>query len=223
MVPSRLPLRLARWVLVVALMSGAMLAIAGRLDLVMLNAYLVMGAVVALAAALGADPDLIRERLRPHQKGEDPARLIAIRVLILAMFVTALLDIGRLHVSDSVPRAVQIGALAAAALGLLEVVWALSVNRFFVPVIRIQSERGHHVVDRGPYARVRHPGYAGVAIAIPASALALGSWWALLPALVVAALFVRRAAHEDRFLRAHLDGYVEYAARVRHRLIPGVW
>lgn len=223
MVPSRLPLRLARWVLAVALVCGTMLAIAGRLDLVMLDAYLIVAAVVALVAALGADPDLIRERLRPNQKGEDSARLNAIRTLVLAMFLTALLDIGRLHLSDSVPRAVQIAALAAAALGLLGAVWALSVNRFFVPVIRIQSERGHQVVDRGPYGHVRHPGYAGMVIAMPATALALGSWWALLPALMVAALFVRRAAHEDRFLREHLDGYLEYAGRVRYRLVPGIW
>ena len=43
-----------------------------------------------------------------------------------------------------------------------------------------------------------------------------------LAAVSVAALVVRTAL-EDRFLRAGLDGYEAYAARVRFRLVPGVW
>ena len=223
MFPSRIALRLGRWLVVSSLIATAMIAVAGRRDLVMLNAYLVTCAVVALAATLVVDPDLARERLRRGQKGEDSARLLVIRILVLATFVVALLDIGRLHASDAVPRAVQVAALAVAGAAFFWVVWAVSANRFFVPVIRIQTERGHQVVDHGPYRRVRHPGYAGMAIAIPASALALGSWWALLPALGAALLFVSRAAHEDRFLRHNLEGYEQYAARVRYRLLPGVW
>jgi protein-S-isoprenylcysteine O-methyltransferase Ste14 len=223
MLPSRLGLRLGRWLVVTAVIAAAMIAVAGRLDLVTLNAYLVMCSGVALAATLMVDPELVKERLRHGQKGEDAARLLVIRILVLAAFVAALLDIGRLHASDSVPRALQVAALGLAGAAFLWVVWALSVNRFFVPVIRIQTERGHRVVDHGPYRRMRHPGYAGMALAMPASALALGSWWALLPALGAALLFVRRAAHEDRFLRQKLEGYEPYAARVRYRLLPGVW
>ena len=218
----RVPLRLARWLIVTALLAAAMMAVAGSTRLVMLNAYVGLFAIVTLALMLVVDPDRVRERLRP-QKGEDEARLLAIRLLCLATFAIALLDIGRLHASDSVPRPLQIGALAVTGAGFLWVVWALAVNRFFVPVIRIQSERGHQVVDRGPYGWMRHPGYAGLVLALPASALALGSWWALVPALATSALFVRRTLHEDRFLRGHLEGYDQYAARVRHRLVPGVW
>lgn len=59
--------------------------------------------------------------------------------------------------------------------------------------------------------------------ACPASVLALGSWLALVPALLYAVLIVRRAAIEDRYLQAELDGYAQFASRVRYRLIPGVW
>jgi len=97
------------------------------------------------------------------------------------------------------------------------------VNRFFVPVIRIQSDRGHRVVSSGPYAVMRHPGYAGTLLAAPAAALAIGSWGALIPALALSATFLSRAAHEDRFLHANLPGYAEYTGRVRFRLVPGVW
>lgn len=97
------------------------------------------------------------------------------------------------------------------------------VNRFFSTAIRIQTDRAHQVVSRGPYAVVRHPGYLGMIVAAPASVLALGSWWALAPALAYSALVARRVATEDHFLHERLDGYPAYATRVRYRLIPGVW
>lgn len=218
-----MPQRLARWLLFSALLATFALGVAGRSNLPMLNAFVTMCSLVALLAALRIDAGLARERLRRGQIGEDPVRLAFIRVLFLALFVIALLDIGRFHWSDSVPRALQLAALGLAAAAFAWIVWAVSVNRFFVPVIRVQPERGHQVVSAGPYARVRHPGYAGMTLAAPASALALGSWWALLPAIVLASLFVARAAHEDRFLLGHLEGYAGYAARVPWCLLPGVW
>jgi protein-S-isoprenylcysteine O-methyltransferase Ste14 len=96
-------------------------------------------------------------------------------------------------------------------------------NRFFAATVRIQSDRGHVVVDRGPYRRVRHPGYTGAALFTLATPLALGSWAALYPALFLVAVLVIRIVLEERTLRAELAGYREYASRVRWRLLPGVW
>lgn len=96
-------------------------------------------------------------------------------------------------------------------------------NRFFSAVVRIQDDRGHRVVDSGPYAVVRHPGYAGMIVGIPASGLALGSWVGCAIALGYSALILRRVSFEDRFLQRNLAGYTDYAARVRSRVIPGVW
>jgi protein-S-isoprenylcysteine O-methyltransferase Ste14 len=101
--------------------------------------------------------------------------------------------------------------------------WAQAVNRFFEPGVRIQTERGHHVVDTGPYAIIRHPGYFAACLLFPGIALALGSWWALIPAAFAALLIIIRTEWEDRMLHAKLDGYAAYAKRVRFRLIPGVW
>ena len=209
--------------MITTVLTAVMLAVAGRTDRVMLDAYLGMCALVLLVATLVVDPDLVRERLRGGARGEDPTRLLFIRLLFLATFAVALLDIGRFHWSDSVPPAVGVVALAATGAAFAWIVWAVSVNRFFLPVVRIQSERGHQVVASGPYARVRHPGYAGMVLMAPGTALALGSWWALAPALLLSFLFLRRTAHEDRFLREQLTGYDVYAARVRYRLVPGVW
>ena len=218
-----IPQRLARWLMFALVITAPSLGIAGRTDLPWLNAFLGLCTALMLAGILIIDPELARERFRRGQTGEDPVRLAAIRVVFLALFVYALLDIGRLHWSDGVPSALRATALAVFGLAFVWELWAVSANRFFVPVIRLQSERGHSVVSSGPYAIVRHPGYAAMSLMGPSAALALGSWWALLPGLVLSALFVARAAHEDRFLHANLDGYAAYASRVRFRLLPGVW
>jgi protein-S-isoprenylcysteine O-methyltransferase Ste14 len=97
------------------------------------------------------------------------------------------------------------------------------VNPFFSPVIRLQKERNHRIVTRGPYRLLRHPGYLGMVVAIPASAVALGSWLALIPGLAFSGVIIRRTACEDRFLKMNLPGYNDYSARVRYRLLPGIW
>jgi protein-S-isoprenylcysteine O-methyltransferase Ste14 len=53
--------------------------------------------------------------------------------------------------------------------------------------------------------------------------LILGSLWALVPVGVAVAGMVARTALEDRMLRTELEGYDEYAGRVRYRLLPGIW
>jgi protein-S-isoprenylcysteine O-methyltransferase Ste14 len=53
--------------------------------------------------------------------------------------------------------------------------------------------------------------------------LARGSWWALIPAFIIVALYIYRTAREDRTLQAELPGYKEYAQQTRYRLLPGVW
>ena len=218
-----LPRRLVRWLVFAALLALFALGISGRADLPMLNAFVGVCAGFLLVGMLVIDPGLAAERLRRGQTGEDPARLLAIRLVFLVLFVFAPLDVGRLHWSDRVPESLQVAALLVFALACVWELWAVSANRFFVPVIRVQRERGHTVVSSGPYGIVRHPGYAGMALMAPAGALAVGSWGALVPALALPALFLARAAHEDRFLTSQLEGYADYAARVRFKILPGVW
>jgi protein-S-isoprenylcysteine O-methyltransferase Ste14 len=107
--------------------------------------------------------------------------------------------------------------------GTAIIAWAQAVNRFFEPGVRIQTERGHHVVDTSPYAIIRHPGYFAACLLFTGIALALGSWWALVSAGFAALLIMIRTEWEDRTLHAELAGYAAYAQRVPFRLIPGVW
>jgi protein-S-isoprenylcysteine O-methyltransferase Ste14 len=101
--------------------------------------------------------------------------------------------------------------------------WAMASNPFFEPTVRLQKERGQTPVDTGPYATIRHPGYAGLALWALATPLLLRSAWAWAGALASVAWLVVRTAREDRFLKKRLAGYGDYASRVPFRLVPGVW
>jgi protein-S-isoprenylcysteine O-methyltransferase Ste14 len=102
-------------------------------------------------------------------------------------------------------------------------IWPQATNRHFEPGVRIQTDRQHSVIDTGPYALVRHPGYVSGALLAISVALVLGSLVALLPAVIVIAALVMRTIIEDRTLQQELPGYADYALRVQYRWVPGVW
>jgi protein-S-isoprenylcysteine O-methyltransferase Ste14 len=122
------------------------------------------------------------------------------------------------------PLALQLAGVVVAVLAYdVIIVWAMTANAFFAQTVRIQEERGHTVATGGPYRIVRHPGYVASILSQIATPLILGSVWAFIPAGLAALLFVVRTALEDKTLLEELDGYKEYAGRVRYRLLPGVW
>jgi len=125
--------------------------------------------------------------------------------------------------TSGIPLAAQIAALVVSALGYSLVVWATASNAFFSQIVRIQSERSHTVATGGPYRFVRHPAYVGTILTELAVPVLLASWWALIPGVLNAVLFVLRTALEDRTLQAELNGYADYACQVRYRLLPGIW
>jgi len=211
--------RLLRWLMLLGLFVG----IGWPLGLAR---FWVFGAILIAAAvylSLAADPTLFEERIRPGGPTVDRQALRAIRLCAMVQFVIAICDIGRFHWSDTVPPSIRVPSMVVFAASTALAARAIVANRFFSVAVRVQTDRGHHVVSGGPYRVVRHPGYLGMIVAAPASVLALGSWWALAPALLYSWLIARRARLEDRYLREHLDGYIDYADRVRFRLIPGIW
>ena len=130
-----------------------------------------------------------------------------------------------IHIADQGSTGIvwSIG-LAIYALGWSLFTWCGVVNPHFEKMVRIQKDIGHHVIDRGPYSFIRHPGYVGFIAAIGlATPLLLPSFRIYTLSLIVVLLFLVRTALEDRTLQAELPGYREYAERVRYRLIPGVW
>lgn len=204
--------------------AGAILfGSAGRIDLPFFWAVLGIVAAFMLVNALVIDPDLRRERVRPGAGGLSRKFRVMVMPIILGNWIVAGLDVGRFHWSDTVPIALQCVALAGLAATMSLTMWATYTNRFFSPVIRIQRERGHHVVSSGPYAFIRHPGYVATVLAYFFVSLAFGSWLAAAMTVPYAAIFAYRTIVEERFLRANLPGYPEYASDVRWRWVPGVW
>jgi protein-S-isoprenylcysteine O-methyltransferase Ste14 len=102
-------------------------------------------------------------------------------------------------------------------------VWASAVNRFYSRLVRIQKERGHHVVSEGPYKYIRHPGYIGVIIFMLTTPLALNSMWTLTLGGALSLLLVIRTVLEDKTLQEELEGYTAYTQKVKYRLVPGLW
>ena len=125
--------------------------------------------------------------------------------------------------SPPLPAALRAAALAVFALGYAISLWAAHANPFFSAVVRIQSERGHRVVASGPYAFVRHPGYAGPLMGHLALPIALGTLWGFVPTALGALFLVLRIGLEERKLVRDLPGYAAYRERVRWRLVPGIW
>jgi protein-S-isoprenylcysteine O-methyltransferase Ste14 len=172
------------------------------------------------------DPGLLKERMtgaaRPDVKAWDKKIIRAYTVLLSIMLLVAPLDAVRFRWSR-----VPLGFQGLALLGLLAawslVIWAFRENAFLAECVRIQTERGHRVCTTGPYRIVRHPMYVAVILTILCVPVLLGSLFSLIPAALIAALFVLRTAFEDRTLQAELPGYAEYARDVRWKLLPGIW
>jgi protein-S-isoprenylcysteine O-methyltransferase Ste14 len=202
--------------------ATALFAAAGTVAIPSFWAYLAILAAVMIVSFAVLDPDLLRERMRPG--GKQPPVLRIFSLVLFTHWIVAGLDRGRFHWSDSVPRWLQAGCLFTVAAGYALALWAMRVNRFFSSVIRIQTDRGQHVVTTGPYAFVRHPGYTAGILIIAASGPALGSWLAAVLVVVFSLPFLlHRAVTEDRILQVELAGYSDYAARVRWWLLPGIW
>lgn len=163
-----------------------------------------------------------RSRIQPGTKSWDKSLLALILPAMTAVLPVAALDAGRFHWSQ-VPAWWVPGGYIAVLAGIAVTGWAQAVNPFFEPGVRIQAERHQRVIDSGPYRFVRHPGYIAALFLFIGMALALGSFWALVPAALASALLVLRTAWEDRLLRSELAGYDDYARRVRWRLVPGLW
>lgn len=179
--------------------------------------------VQEVASAVLLPADLIAERGRMGAVERWDRTILALATIpYMALPFVAGLDV-RLGGSPPLPAWAQVAALVVFALAQAWFTWAMVHNRFFSTAVRLQPERGHVVETGGPYRYVRHPGYAGTMVGAFATAVALGSLYALVPAVVLVALFVARTVLEDRKLRRDLDGYEAYARRVRYRLLPGVW
>ncbi len=207
-------------------MAAVLFGAAGTFAVPMFWAYLALFAVSCLTASAAVyllSPDLVKERVRPGEGEQDRVTVRALNVLMFAQLLLAGLDVGRLHWSATVAFPLQTLGLVGFAIGMGLTTWAMLVNRFFSSALRLQPDRGQQVVSSGPYRLVRHPGYTGGLLLLVSIGLALGSWIAMVPILLIVPFMVRRTLIEERMLASALPGYVDYMQRVRSRIVPGVW
>ena len=132
------------------------------------------------------------------------------------------LDARRFGWSHVPPWAEAIGALCVVA-AFWGWVGVLRANSFASVTVRVQQERGQTVISTGPYAVVRHPMYAYALFLLIGMPLLLGSRWGLLGVPLAMPLLAARVLGEEDLLMQGLPGYREYAAKVRFRLLPGLW
>ena len=170
-------------------------------------------------------PDLIAERARTMQNEDAQPwdkRLAPLMGLagILVLLIAGLDELMGWSPSFSAP--VKIVALVLMLAGYALSSYALVENRYFSATVRLQTDRGQTVVSSGPYRWMLHPGYAGALLVYLVTPLFLDSALAYLPTLLVLGLYILRTSMEDDFLQKKLEGYRDYAKRVRYRLLPGI-
>src|SRR5262245_29173382 len=183
-----------------------------------------IGLVSAMAIAR-RDPDLLRERIRApvqrDQKAWDKILLSLFMLLSFAQYVVCGLD--HRFGASNVPLWLKVVGAGGIVLGFYAFHIVLRANTFAAPVVKIQAERKHRVIDTGPYAYVRHPMYAGFIPMALGTPLLLGSRYGFALAFILIAILSVRAVLEEETVRSELEGYEAYAARVRYRLVPYIW
>lgn len=185
----------------------------------------VMGVAFELLVLLPHDPGLFAQR-SAVQEGTKQWDTILTVLSVLVFYAVALVIAGLDFRFGWTPPFALWRHILGMVLFLISstiIYWAMMANTFFTATVRIRTERAHQVCDRGPYAIVRHPGYAGALLTYIALPLILGSWWAAIPAALSIIGFILRTYLEDQTLKQELIGYQAYTQKVKYRLLPGIF
>jgi protein-S-isoprenylcysteine O-methyltransferase Ste14 len=219
---------LLQTLLYIAGMGALLLIAAGTLQWPAAWLFLATMAVLGLGSGVWlakTDPALLAEPMRPMMQDGQPAAdkkfMLVFGVAAPVWFVAIGLD--ALYKASDVPFALQALGLPLLVASTAYIMWVMRENSFAAPVVKVQTGRGHRVIDTGPYAHVRHPMYSGTVLFFVGAPLLLGSWWGVVLAPLFVGLFAIRAGIEERALLTGLPGYADYTARVRYRLVPGIW
>lgn len=186
----------------------------------------IVGFIASRGLAARRHPGILEERSRSMGlQGAKPwDRVLAPAMAFGGVLILAVAGFDKRYGwSAPFSTAANIAALVMIILGYVLGTWALVENKFFSGVVRIQDDRGHHVVTTGPYRLVRHPGYAGTLLVYLMMPLLYDSIWAFLPAVLMLLVTVMRTSLEDGTLQEELPGYRGFMQKTRYRLVPGIW
>jgi protein-S-isoprenylcysteine O-methyltransferase Ste14 len=173
------------------------------------------------------DPGLFRERFSaPVQQNQRPWDKIVIFLVItsyLLWMVIIPLDARRFGWSPPFPIWLKAIGLVLTIVGFWLFYETFKENTFAAPVVKIQKERKQKVISTGVYGFVRHPLYLAACTYIFGGALLMGSIFGLLAGLIFAVVVATRSIGEEQMLLSELEGYSEYARRVKWRLFPYIF
>ena len=169
------------------------------------------------------DPTLLKRRLSAGPTAEKEKTQKIIMLFASVGFITLLIVPALDHRFrwSAVPLYVVILGDILVAVGFYIIFLVYKVNPFTSATIEIADDQ--KVISIGPYALVRHPMYAGALLYCLGTPLALGSYWGLLAFVAMVSVLIWRLLDEERLLSKNLLGYAEYCAKVRWRLIPGIF
>lgn len=167
------------------------------------------------------DPSLLKKRnkMKP-EKGWDMVFTIFSTIMFLSLLPLSGLDAVRFGWS-SMPLELKAAGFVVLSLSLLGVFLVMKENTYLFRIVKVQ--KGQKVIDTGPYSIVRHPMYSSFIAMMIALPLALGSYYSLIPSVLMVISIIARTVMEDRILHKELKGYSEYAKKTRYKLFPGLW
>lgn len=183
-------------------------------------AVLIIPMSFVLVYLLNHAPELLERRMRLKEK--EPAQKVIIAIAFFCFALAYVLPgFDKRFGWSQVPAVAVIAADILVLLGYGLVFLVFRENPYASRVIEV--EPGQKVISSGPYAIIRHPMYLGESLMFLFSPLALGSYWAMIPALGIVLLLVARIKNEERVMMRDLEGYPEYMRKTVYRLVPGVW
>jgi protein-S-isoprenylcysteine O-methyltransferase Ste14 len=183
-------------------------------------AILLIPMSIVLLYFLKKTPEFLARRMKLKEK-EGEQKIIVKLALIPFLLAFILPGIDKRLGWSNVPILIIAAAEILVCIGYIFVVLVFKENQFASRIIEV--EKGQKVIQSGPYRLVRHPMYLGSILMYVASPLALGSYWAIIPAVFIIPIFVARILNEESVLTKELEGYSEYKLKTRYRLIPGIW
>jgi protein-S-isoprenylcysteine O-methyltransferase Ste14 len=169
------------------------------------------------------DPSLLARRVQAGPVAETRRRQTIIQLFASAAFLAIVIVPALDHrfTWSRVPVSLVVLGNTLVAVGFLIVFSVFKANTFASATIEVGSTQ--KLIDTGPYARVRHPMYAGALVLLTGTPLALGSYWGLCMLMPFTGILMGRVLDEEALLSQQLPGYEGYCHRTRYRLVPHLW
>lgn len=182
---------------------------------VLFGPMLIVGSVL-----LVKNPELLRKRLNSKEKEIEQKAVVALSGLLFVIsFVTA--GLNWRFCWWMLPDWAVWTAMIPFVISYLLYAEVLRENEYLSRTIEIHE--GQKVIDTGLYGLVRHPMYMATVIMFLAMPMILGSPISLIIMLGYIPVIVKRIRNEEEILTAGLQGYKEYKARVKYKVIPFIW